>query len=489
MKSKLLVILLFSIFALIVGMAAALFGGIPALLLTLPLIAVLAVFFDYRVGVVLLAFLLPWASSPVLPQAQGFNVINYLTFATLVSFGVPALFRKKELVGIPRPLIAYYLVPLTVGVILAWPHLAEAVRNYSGTDSASAYEGLQFIKSRYLKPMAFIIFACLLANALRDSRKPERFLTSFLISSLLPALGVFFLIALYRVSLGDLQAQRNFLAPIGMHANEMAIMLAFSVGPILFMLGEFKSIVGRFLSTITLLMIVGALLLTFSRGGFIALVVIYAIYMIQSRRVTTLFVSVAVLLASLLFAPDAIKQRLLTGVESGAVSNAVGNSNDQLTAGRVVGWQKLAPEVLKSPLWGRGLGSTAWSDFVKSGQYRATHPHNMYLAMLMDLGFLGFAALMFWYYKIIHAQRALSRRETLSPLMRRFMSGSAASLIGVLVLCVTNGDFAPKPEQTFFWFSVGVLFAYWSQVEPTIFGARSKLAGERVIRGGMHRPA
>ena len=48
-------------------------------------LAIGLVFFNYRVGVVCLTVLLPWSWSPLIPQAQGFNVITFLTIASAIS--------------------------------------------------------------------------------------------------------------------------------------------------------------------------------------------------------------------------------------------------------------------------------------------------------------------------------------------------------------------------------------------------------------------
>jgi len=132
-----------------------------------------------------------------------------------------------------------------------------------------------------------------------------------------------------------------------------------------------------------------------------------------------------------------------------------------LTAGRIAVWERLLPEVQRSPLWGRGLGSTAWSDLVRSGVYRATHPHNLYLALLLDLGVLGLAAVLYWYYSILRAQNSLRRAPEVPPRLQEFFTGAMAGLAGLLAMNVTNGNYTP--EYTFFWFALGMTFAYWPQ--------------------------
>ena len=48
----------------------------------------------------------------------------------------------------------------------------------------------EFLKSRVFKPLFFVVYAFLVANAVRDSIRPERFLIAFGISAVLPALSI-----------------------------------------------------------------------------------------------------------------------------------------------------------------------------------------------------------------------------------------------------------------------------------------------------------
>ena len=41
---------------------------------------------------------------------------------------------------VPKPVVWLYLVPATVGLAIAWPHLPEAVRNFGVTDLGKGFE-------------------------------------------------------------------------------------------------------------------------------------------------------------------------------------------------------------------------------------------------------------------------------------------------------------------------------------------------------------
>ena len=473
---KWLYLLLFTGFALLAGVAGAVFGWLASVAAML-LIMLGSIFIDFRVGVLALLFLMPWQSSSLLPSTTGLNIINYLLALTVVSLLVGTLFSlKRKFVGLPKPLLLWYLLPITIGALLAIPHLDEAARNFSGTPIANTFSTIEFVKGRWIKPLFLVVFAWLLANAVRQSRKPERFVVALLLAAILPSIVVLSWVGAQQVSLAELQAQRGFMGPLGIHANEMAAMLCFAIGPALFTLGSWRTLFGRIFGLVCLALLLIGLILTFSRGGFVALIVMVAIYVIRQRQVLTFLACCVTLILAALFMPSAMKERLFTGVERDAVSNSVGNLSDPLTAGRLAVWERLLPEVAQSPLWGKGLGSTAWSGLVQSGIYKGSHPHNMYLAMLLDVGILGFAALAVWFVTLLRALRTLGIDSRQPAMLRNYFFGAFAALVGVMVFNVTNGDYVPKPEHTYLWFSVGMALAFWPS-QSRAFDASGKPDG------------
>ncbi|WP_088284870.1 O-antigen ligase [Ideonella sp. A 288] len=481
---KWLLLLGLAFVGVLTGVAAALFGGPTALVLFAPVLPMLFIVRDYRVGVACLIVLLPWSASPLLPQTSGFNVNNYLIAATLVAFVFQTMMRRRELVKPPTYFVALYLVPITFGILIAWPYLAQGARNVGLVD-APFYEPFSFLKSRYLKPLGFVIFAWLLANAVKTSKKPERWLALMVAGAVLPSIAVFVLIGVYGLTLSNLQAQRSFMGPLGYHANEMGLMLMSAAGPMLFIVGGIRNVLVRALCAVSLAVVATAVVLSFSRGAFLALLVVVLLYLLRTRRVAVMLVAVVLAVIGLIVAPEAVRERVTTGMQSGAVAQAAERLDDPLTAGRVAVWQLLLPEVAKSPLWGRGLGSTSWSDAVGSGIYVANHPHNLYLEILLDLGLLGLMAILYVYYRHLRGFWQLSHHAEVSPLMQRFFAGAGASFAGVLVMGMTNGHFMPFPEQTFVWFSLGLLFAHLHLVPR----AQAAGAGQPRRRGFGMRPA
>ena len=457
--------------AMLVGTAM---GTAPPQLVLLAL-AVLAplpfILRDYRVGVVLLAVVLPAMS--MLPSVRGLNPVNYLVAATWLGFlagrwrlgpAGPGV-KRPGVVALPRPLWWGLVLPVTVGMVVAWPHIGEGVRNYPTlADAQRVFDPPVYLVDRYVKPLVyFLSFAFLLANAVRDSRRPEWFVAVLALSALAPALAVFWSVAEYPGSFAELARDRDFMAARGRHANEFGLMLALLFGQLLFVAAGAGPGRWRASSLAVLALVVPALLLTFSRGGLLAALVVLGGFLWHHRRVKTLLLILALGALMLVAAPTALKERLGTGLDAGALAYTHSADKDTLTAGRVYGWMVLAPEVAESPWIGSGLGSTQWSAAVAAGRYRANHPHNIYLEVLMDLGVLGLAAMVALHAMYLQRLRRLSSSPALSPVMRSLFLGARWALWGGLAMAATTAYYMPNAAQAPWWFCLGLLFAYWGQ--------------------------
>jgi O-antigen ligase len=189
---------------------------------------------------------------------------------------------------------------------------------------------------------------------------------------------------------------------------------------------------------------------------------VVAFYLLYFRRLkATAFIAVFSVIA-LLAAPDAVRDRLLTGLDDNSVYNQVASqsgSGDELTAGRVFIWRNMAPEILKSPLVGRGIDSAMWSDFVKNGSIFA-NPHNMYLAILMDLGILGAICLAFAFRFVWRLFKRLSEESRLEPSVQGYFVGARAGLVGMLAAGIAGVAYVPLNQQLFLWISIGLAVGF-----------------------------
>ena len=452
----------FMLLAMVAGLSVSLLEPVWAIAGALGAATVLLVLWDYRVGVIGLTCLFPWAWSPYLPQASGFDLINFLVLASAVSLSLRRMFGKELTVVLPRVVVWCYLLPILIGTLVAWPHLSQGAANFPAAlvGQPSVFAPDQYLKTKIIKPLFFVAYAFLVANAVRDSKTPELFLVPFGLSAMLPAFAIMIVSTGSSVGVED---RDGYLRGLGMHSNSYGMLLALAAGPLLFLTVGKGSIPTRVASSTALVTVSVGLVLTGSRGAALAYAIAIAMWLLRRRKATDLVLIALVALALLFAVPDKVLERMTLGLDE-IGSTRVDSSTDNLTKGRLAGWIILAPEILDSPVWGQGVGSVAWNAATTRGSYRALLSHNVYLDMLLDVGIIGFSALVYLQFWFARRFNVLSRDKSLSPVLRDFFSGCFISFLGMLAMLITNGWWIPHPEQTFLWFSLGFAFAYSGRV-------------------------
>jgi O-antigen ligase len=354
----------------------------------------------------------------------------------------------------------------------------------------SIFDKTNYTKLYLIRPLSFVVLSLLLANAVHDSKKPERFVLMLAFAALAPVAAIIWLVLALGIDLGTLQSHRGYLSSLGLHSNEFGKLLAFAFGPLLYVSFATHGYKRIFYTLATIFVVIG-ILLTFTRAAYIAVVLVLVIFLIQRKRIGTVIAMALLVPSALLLAPDAFMDRIATGVDESSLEGAqAGSLKDKLTAGRIGGYQLMLPEVKRSPIIGRGTGATAWSGPVSRGQYEAANPHNMYLEATLDLGLFGLALTIYFYRRLLDAMNRLSRRPEFSEEMKAFFKGSATGLIGILVLSMSGGHWYPHPEQAIMWISFGICFAYWPWVEAQRTKERNakveQLASAAQKSGNLH---
>ena len=445
------------------GLAVAA-GGLTSFYLCVSLIACGLILVDFRAGVLLLIVLMPLSgSSTIFPHEMfgvtGLNPLNLLLAGTLMSGLLQVLTHGSLRDLLPRPLVWLYVVPILVAGAIGSRHIHEVapalLMAYQGLDFPGA---ASYLIEMVFKPLLLVVFALLVSAAVARSERPERLLLPTLLSICVMALLVIVYVAQSGISLHQLAASeaREFLSPLGLHANDLGRLYAASVALALFTLPESESRGLRLWLLLALGLSTAALVLTFSRGGFVAFAVVCALYVLRRFSMKTLLLASVAVAAALAFAPHAIYERLTAGHGGGL---------DAISAGRVDGlWLPLLPEVLDHPLLGNGIGSILWSEAMhKQGgttMLVVTHPHNAYLQAALDMGITGLVLLCAYFAHAWKGLRSLTEAPDVPAPMRGFFRGAAAGLVGMLISDFTDSSLVPRPEQAFLWLAIGMMYGY-----------------------------
>jgi O-antigen ligase len=415
-----------------------------------------AVLLDFRVGAVLLLLMLPTAASSLFPhqlmQITGLNPLNLLFLATLGAYLIRGRLQAAAPL-VPKPLVWLYIVPIVAAGLIGMGHVDEIPVFFYEREFIDFHTGTQYLLLTVVKPMVMVAVALLIGAAAAQSRKPERFIIPIALSVWLIALIQIGFVIAEGPSLATLAStdEREFYAPLGMHANELGRLHLFAFALLLFVWAETKRSGMRLFLLLTLGLLGIALLLTFSRAAIAGAVVVGALFLMWKFNARTLALSIiAVMLAAILGA-EALYLRLTMGFGEGA---------DAVSAGRIEGiWLPLLPELAKSPLWGNGVSSILWSSpMINEAMTRTGHPHNAYLEALLDMGVIGLALLMAYYVHVWKGFRTLGSNAGLNGELRGLFQGAAAALVAFFVTCLVTGSLRPHFDSAYLWIAIGLMY-------------------------------
>ncbi len=247
-------------------------------------------------------------------------------------------------------------------------------------------------------------------------------------------------------------SERTFFLPLGLHANGVGRLLAAAYALLLFPWWETKRAGLKLFLFATMGVLTFALLLTFSRGAFTGFIVVNLLFLAWKFNLRSVGLAALALVVAMLFMPGYVIDRVMVGFDSG--------SADAVSAGRIEGiWLPLLPELARSPLWGNGLGSIMWLLPMKIGAVlEVTHPHNAYLEALLDMGLIGLALMLLYFWHVWRGFLALGGNPWLSPEMRGLFQGGAAALVCFLVTGMAGSSLRPDPDFIYLWLAIGLMY-------------------------------
>jgi hypothetical protein len=429
--------------------------------LCLLLLAAEFILLDFRIGVVLLVVLLPFATNfqvrYIVSHTPGLNPLNLLLACTLASYLVWRLRSTGAALFVPKPVVWLYVVPIVIAGLIGSSHVHEIAPLFLAT-TPLWFNGPIGYLSAMLTPLTMVMIALLIGAAVARSQRPERLLLPMLVSVwllCLVALAYLWFLDAGITALAN-PASRALMDPLGLHANDLGRLYVVAYALMLFAFAEARDGGVRIALAASMVLVVVALTLTFSRSAYLGFALVNLWFMASRRQVTVLLLGGMLFAVLALLLPGAVYERLNMGWGQGL---------DAVSAGRIDHlWLPLLPELARSPLFGNGLKSILWSNAMHAGSiFIVDHPHNAYLQAALDMGIVGLALLCAYFWHVWKGFRRLAADMTLSPLMRGFYAGAAVGLVSFLVDGITGSSLTPGPPQAFLWLAIGMMYGHLSR--------------------------
>ena len=461
---RVLVLALITVLALFIGIGGALAGWFGQIVLLSVAIPVVLLMLDPRIGLTGLILLMPLAGAQFIPKAGPLSLVNVLLLGVCSAFVIRIILLRINgrhyPIVIPKPFVLLFLIPLTIGFLNGSVHLGE-IPNYMNlrNDGVITSQSYYWI-SLYFKNLLMVAAVFIVASVILENRGGIGFIRAYVIAGcLLFLVGVAFFLLSGR-SLDQAIYSRQMFSALGRHANSIAGMFLPVLAVSLFMRRESPTRTGRLMLLLAASILFMGTILTGSRGGFIGMLVVIGGYLWMSRSFKAALLTVFLFAAALFVVPDAALDRLTMGVSGlSANSSSVDAKGDELTSGRLWVYGQLLPDLARSPLIGNGITSTFWSTLVKGG-YVLGQPHNLYLAIALDLGLMGIVCMSLFGLYVVRLFRGLAADERLGGTERAFFSGCLVGFFGYLTWGLSTGEIQPLIEQWFVWLGIGIAAGY-----------------------------
>lgn len=246
----------------------------------------------------------------------------------------------------------------------------------------------------------------------------------------------------------------TYNAPLTSNPNDLALMLnillPFAIS--LFLGSRGKPLLRIALGAAICIFVI-TVVLTFSRAGFLALAVIFMIYMWRLRsRPERLWIPFALMLMliALPFVPDSYFDRLstITNIEADESQSAQDRYSDMMVAIKLL---------VQNPLIGAGAGMNLYAMNEARGE-ASLEIHNVYLQYGVDLGMPGLLLFLAVYYTCIRTTGAVIRKARYMPAPNTLFylaEGIRVSLWGFAV----EAMFHPVAYNFYFYYIAGLAIA------------------------------
>jgi len=163
-----------------------------------------------------------------------------------------------------------------------------------------------------------------------------------------------------------------------------------------------------------------------------------------------------------------------------------------ITAGRNVAWPYVLNKIGESPTFGFGrlaMQRTGITAFLLN-EFREgfPHPHNAYLEMLLDNGWVGFL-LVLPFYLVVIRHALLLFRDSRSPVFVAIGGATCSLVLSLLIASFGSQTFYPREGSVGMWCAIGLMFRVWVERKRALPGARkAEMSRPAVRRANLPEP-
>jgi probable O-glycosylation ligase (exosortase A-associated) len=384
------------------------------------------------------SFILLVAPQQLVPALAPFRIALVTGAVAITAYLVDRTVRHEPITVLTREI-------WLAGSLLALAVLTLPLSSWPG-------EGLASL-AVYIRSLAIFWLLANTVTTLRRLRQLAWALSLMCIPVALTAVGNFLSGAWLYVGAVSVNRIVGYDAYLTGNPNDLALtlnlLIPFSVA--LLLTAQRPAIRGLLLATLAA--DVTAVILTFSRGGFVTLVTIFVAYAWKLRRRperTWAWVALLFGLACVPLVPAGYLDRLatITRIEADATGSAQMRWDDSVLAVNLV---------LANPIVGTGIGTNSLALHEERGA-RWSAVHNVYLEYAVELGLLGLVLFVLLLVECLKSASRVQRRTAGVPPMRQLFCFAEAIQVSLLAFAVA-GLFHPVAYYLYFYYVGGMAVA------------------------------
>lgn len=267
----------------------------------------------------------------------------------------------------------------------------------------------------------------------------------------------------------EARSRKLILNEIGYHRVNMSAILAGASWAILSTIGLFKSKGKQILVVIAFLCVTYAQALTGGRMGYVTWGCVgFCMCMLRWKKALVLFPIAVVMVAVLL---PGVTERMFRGFGAQTLTGESATDTYAVTAGRAQIWPHVIDKIAESPMAGYGrlaMQRTGLAHYLMNEVGESfSHPHNAYLQLLLDNGFLGAVPILAFYGLVVARSSRLFRRST-EPWLATIGGVCLALLLALLFASMGSQSFYPREGALGVWVAMCLClrFSYSTRFTP-----------------------